>query len=225
MNTKNKLVASAAINFINGALSFIVLVWLIIEANVAVTEFTSTADIFKYFTVQSNVISGAVSIAFAVYAVMLIKGKIGEIPGFLYILRLLATTSVSLTMITVLVYLGPLFGYVFMLSRYNFFYHLLLPLLAIVSFLFFDITDKISFKQTFIALSHFGVYAIVYLSLVLTHIEDGAVPAAYDWYSFTYLGINAAFIIAAVLLVVTYAIAFGLWKVNAIVYKKQKPAV
>lgn len=63
----------------------------------------------KYFTIQSNLLSAAVS---AVFAVRTLRGGGRPVPDWLHGLRLVATTGVTLTCITVEVFLSPmLYGY------------------------------------------------------------------------------------------------------------------
>lgn len=223
MKRETKLIFSVIINLSVGVLTFLCLIWTIVEANTTNEYgYQSTLDIFKYFTIQSNLISGVVSIIFAVFALRVIKGKSPRIPSVAYVLRLVASAGVGLTMMTVMIYLGPVFGYGLMLSKAVFFYHLFLPLAAILSFIFFDTTDEIAFNKTFFGLLHFAIYAAFYLCVAYTHIVDGKVDLLYDWYAFTSFGIPASALIAVILGALIFGITVLLWKLNAVVHSKQK---
>ena len=223
MKKEMKLKISVIINLLIGFVTAGVMVWSVIDVNTSnVYKMSGTGELFKYFTIQSNVLSGIVSIIFAVFGIRKLKGVSSDIPTALYVMRLAATAGVSLTMTTVLVYLGPIFGYAFMLTHTNLFFHLLLPLSAIVSFVFFDTTDKISFRSTLFSLTHFALYAAFYLSVALSHVVNGKVDLIYDWYSFTTFGIPVSFAIAAVLGGVIYGFALLLRKLNSIVYRKER---
>ncbi len=52
---------------------------------------------FKYFTVDSNVFAGLVSLLYMIYLCLLNKGKIKKLPKYLNYLKLAATTGVTLT--------------------------------------------------------------------------------------------------------------------------------
>ncbi|MBO4837807.1 MAG: hypothetical protein J5493_00325 [Lachnospiraceae bacterium] len=83
---------------------------------------------FRFFTVLSNVFCAVTALLMCL------------LPDWqpAWLLKYLGTAAVALTMVTVLVYLGPAIGYGKLLARYDFFLHLFTPLLAIVSFCFFE---------------------------------------------------------------------------------------
>ena len=83
---------------------------------------------FRFFTVLSNVFCALAALILCLF------------PDWAsaWILKYVGTAAVSLTMITVLVYLGPAIGFKAMLKGGDFFMHLLTPLLAIVSFCVFE---------------------------------------------------------------------------------------
>ena len=53
---------------------------------------------FKYFTVDSNVFAGLVSLVYLIFLCLLAKGKIKSLPKWLNYLKLAATSGVTLTM-------------------------------------------------------------------------------------------------------------------------------
>ena len=94
---------------------------------------------FKYFTVDSNVFAGLISLAYVIYKFTDRGKKSTKLPKVFYILKLAATTGVTLTMIVTVFYLAPTSNGNFL--RYfinsNCFMHLITPLLCIISFIFY----------------------------------------------------------------------------------------
>ena len=80
------------------------------------------------------------------------------------------------------------------------------PVLAIISFVFFERRDKIKFNTTFLSVVPTILYAIVYtIMVVFVKPEYGGWP---DFYGFTFGGrMWAAPISAILILLVTFAIA------------------
>ena len=91
-----------------------------------------SAQILRYFTVLSNAFCALVSLALAIARLG------GAVPLPLLLLNYVGTHAVLLTLLTVLVFLGPQFGYKPLLSGPDFFLHLFCPLLALISYLAWD---------------------------------------------------------------------------------------
>ena len=172
---------------------------------------------FKFFTVDSNLFMGIVSLFFLIYEKKLIKGEIAEIPKGLYCLKLMATTSVMLTFVIVFIYLSPLVGSIYkMIMNSNLFFHLLIPLCSLITFVFFEKTDKLSFKYSFLGIVPTFLYALFYLINVLIHMENGTVSTQYDFYWFVQNGVWTSLIVIPIMLIITYIMSFVLWKFNRI---------
>ena len=90
------------------------------------------SHLMRYFTVLSNTFCALVSLALAIARLS------GAVPIPLLRLNYVATHAVTVTLLTVLVFLGPQFGYKSLFSGPDFFLHLLCPLLALISFLAWD---------------------------------------------------------------------------------------
>ena len=119
----------------------------------------------KYFTTLSNIFSAAVS---AIFAVRAARGA--GVPDWLHCLRLVATTSVTLTLLTVELFLAPaLYGYASMHVGANLWFHLVLPLLAIVSFCAFEADRPIPMRWTFVALAPMLLYGTCYYANLLVN--------------------------------------------------------
>ncbi|MCR4631593.1 MAG: hypothetical protein K5786_08160 [Treponema sp.] len=170
---------------------------------------------FKYFTVDSNVFAGLVSLVYLIFLCLLAKGKIKALPKWLNYLKLAATTGVTLTMMVTVFFLAPrttttYFAY-FMNS--NLFMHLLTPLLCIITFAFFE-PAKLSFAESLIGTCPMILYSIYYIPNILIHLENGKVLPEYDWYGFLFAGLNTIWFVIPLILLITWIFSICLWFVN-----------
>ena len=177
---------------------------------------SSRIGMFKFFTVDSNLLMGVVALIFAIKEYKILEGKIEDISTRYYILKLASTTSVSLTFIVVFAYLGPIskHGIYSMLQNSNLFFHLLIPVISIINFIAFEKTDKIKIKYSLYGLIPTVLYSIFYLTNVLIHMENGKVDPIYDWYWFVQNGVWSTIIILPLMWLISYFITFALWKIN-----------
>lgn len=181
---------------------------------------SSKIGIFKFFTVDSNVFIGIVSFIFVIYDIKLIKGRTDEIPKSIYIWKLIATTSVTLTLFVVLFYLGPIVGNMYlMFMNSNLFFHLLVPVLSIITFILFEKNSKLSLKHSFFGIVPVIIYGIVYFINIFIHTKNGIVSPIYDFYWFVQNGVWTVIIVIPVMIFITYTISFILWKLNRISLK------
>lgn len=173
-------------------------------------------SMFRFFTVDSNLLIGITSLIFAIQEIQLLKGKISEIPIKTYILKLMATTSVGLTFFVVFAYLGPISkgGILAMLMNSNLFFHLIIPVLSILNFAIFEKTNKLKFRYTLCGIIPTALYGIYYLANIFIHMENGKVSPIYDWYWFVQNGVWTAIIVVPMLFTITYIISLILWKIN-----------
>ena len=149
----------------------------------------------KYFTIQSNLLSAVVSAACVVFY---LRKPDKPLPGLLHGMRLVATTGVALTFVTVEAFLSPaLYGYASMHAGANLWFHLVLPLLAIVSFCVFEADRPLSVRWTFAAIVPMALYGVGYLANILAN----GIPGN-DWYGFTAWGMERTPIVFAVMALV-----------------------
>ena len=176
----------------------------------------SNIEMFKFFTVDSNLLMGIISLIFLIYDYMVIKEKIKEIPKVLYVLKLTATVGVTLTFLTTVFYLAPFAGGDFFeyFKNSNLFFHLLVPVLSIIAFIFFEKTNSLDRKSTFIGIIPMLIYAVYYLVNVLVHFKNGKVDFAYDWYLFAKGGYNSIIIVFIFMILITYLISCLLCYLN-----------
>ena len=135
--------------------------------------------IFRYFTVDSNILCAA-SCIFSL--VQTLRGnKTGSKPVMLF--RYAGTSAVTVTMMTVLLFLGPVHGYASMFSGWNLWLHLIGPLLSILSFVWLERDGTFPEKKhLLISMLPLIGYGIVYLAMtVILGREKGGWP---DFYGF-----------------------------------------
>lgn len=171
---------------------------------------------FKFFTVDSNIFMGIAALILAIEEYKLLNGKIKEIDIHKYILKLMATAGVGLTFFTVFLYLGPISdgGIYSMLLNSNLFFHLIIPVLSIINFIFFENTDKLKIKHSLYGLIPMILYSVFYMINVFMHVENGNVAVEYDWYWFVQNGIWSCIIVIPVIFIFTFLISLGLYKFN-----------
>lgn len=181
---------------------------------------TSKMGMFKFFTIDSNIFMGITSFIFIIYERKVMKDEIKEVPKGIYILKLMATTSVTLTFVIVFSYLGPIAGSMYkMIMNSNLFFHLLIPLLSMITFILFEKNNKLSFKYSFFGLIPIIIYAFFYLINILIHIENGTVSPVYDFYWFVQNGVWTAIIVIPLMMIISYIISISLWKLNRVKVK------
>lgn len=171
---------------------------------------------FRFFTVDSNLVMGIIAIIFIIKEIEFLRGKIEYIPTIMYILKLIGTVAVSLTFVVTFGYLAQIAegGALALIQNSNLFFHLLVPVFSIITFAFFEKTDKLKFRYSFLGVSSALIYAIYYLTNVLTHLENGKVSSEYDFYWFVQGGIWQIFVILPLILGITYGISVLLWRLN-----------
>ncbi len=177
---------------------------------------TSGLSVFKFFTVDSNIFMGIIAILFARQERKIISGKIKEIPISYYLFKFMATVSVTLTFLTVFIYLGGIAegGLISLLQNSNLFFHLIVPVLSVLTFTVFEKNNKIKANYIVCSLIPMLLYAIYYIINVIVHFENGTISPKYDWYRFMKDGMKGIYYVAPTILVSTLAIGIVLWVLN-----------
>lgn len=171
---------------------------------------------FKYFTVDSNVFAGIISLVYLVIKLSPSGRKSLKISKVLYVLKLAAVTGVTLTMMVTVFFLAPrttttYFDY---FKNSNFFMHFLTPVLCIISFVFFEPVEKASFPVSFAGIIPMVLYGFYYIPNVFLHLENGKPTHAYDWYGFLDGGMNTIWFVVPVVLLITWFFSVALWALN-----------
>lgn len=169
----------------------------------------------RFFTVLSNLF---VMLAAAIMLVYNFKNVIGDkyvFPRWAVAVKFVATTAVAVTFVTVVVFLAPAYaiigkGYFKMFVNNNLFMHLLTPLLAIFSFVFFEHVPKLKFSKVWLTLIPTALYSVVYFVMVVLVTEENG--GWIDFYNFTFGGHNWAIPLSAIgMLLMTFLLGLALW--------------
>lgn len=208
MKKKISLILNIAIVILTIFASFIMFTGIKITNGAEPILETTKLGMFKFFTVDSNLFMGLVALLFVIKNKSLTKN--------MYRLKLMSTTSVTLTLLVVLAYLAPISqgGLKSMLQNSNLFFHLIIPVLSIINFTIFEKTNKLKIKDTLYGLIPTIIYAILYVINLIIHIENNKISPIYDWYWFAQNGLLQAILTAITIIITTYIITLILWKLN-----------
>ena len=159
-------------------------------------------SLFYFFTTLSNVLCALASLAVAT------AWASGGLPFGVLLLKYAGTAAVSVTMLTVLFFLGPTTKeWKLLLSGEQLLLHLVCPLLAIVSFLFFEKTAMPAWTIA-VGTAPVVLYAILYWYKVVH------VPAPRGWNDFYGFNRNGKWPVSVGAMILAAAlIAFLLWLV------------
>ena len=105
---------------------------LVAAAVAAHARHSPLPQVLRYFTAQSNVLCALASLAVAAARLG------GSVPAPVLLFKYVGTVSVLVTLLTVLVFLGPQYGYKPLFSGPDLWLHLICPLLALFSWLLWD---------------------------------------------------------------------------------------
>lgn len=117
--------------------------------------------VLRYFTVLSNLLCAAACLAVAAARLS------GRVPAGILLFKFVGTAAVTVTLMTVLLFLGPkLYGFKLLFSGPDLWLHLVCPALAIVSLLAWDKQDM-PFGAVFLGILPVLLYGGLYLYKVI----------------------------------------------------------
>ena len=158
--------------------------------------------LFRYFTTLSNVFCAIASL------IVVICRLCGSLPLWALLLKYVGTAAVTVTMLTVFLFLGPTsHDWKGLLTKAELFLHLICPLLAIVSFLFFE---KTAMPAWTIAIGSLPVpvYGALYMYKVIY------APEEKRWEDFYGFNRGGKWVISVILMTAAGAlIALALWAI------------
>ena len=129
---------------------------------------------FEYYTEDSNLLALISSFLFIIYLL-----KKNRIPRWLQVFKYMTTICLAITFVVVLTVLGPLnnFDYSFLLfSKPLFIQHLVCPILAFITFIYFDEIKPLSIIDNIIGLFITLLYSLVLIALNIFEIVSGPYP-------------------------------------------------
>ena len=129
---------------------------------------------FKYYTQDSNLFLMFTSLLYVIS--LLICDK--KIPHFVSLLKYAATTSVVITFLTVVTILAPVMGgyRAMLLDGTMLIHHLICPIFAFVTFVFFEKHNLNGLKDALISMIFTCLYGVVAVTLNVLKIMDGPYP-------------------------------------------------
>ncbi len=151
----------------------------------------------RYFTVLSNEFCGIVSL---LWIVRTVRGK-----TFPALLKLMAVSGVGLTFAIVAFFLAPMNPQLNLYQGGNLWFHLIVPVTAMIEFLILD-TKRLPVKQTLIAAIPSLIYGLGYLINILIN-GRGEWPNTNDWYGFLTWGYPIGFLIFGFIFLMHWGIA------------------
>ena len=138
---------------------------------------SSGIENFKFYTVLTNVFCGIIASVFLVFKIL--KKDTEKIRA----LKLAAVVGVAITFAVVAFMFGPLYGFLQFYKRGNLYFHLLLPVTAMIEFIVVR-RKKMPFRYAVYAAVPTLIYAIGYLLNILINGIGGAWPDTNDFYGF-----------------------------------------
>ena len=108
----------------------------------------------RFFTILSNLFAGI--------AAFLVAITLTRSPYWIWLAKYVAACSVTVTFLTVMVFLGPALGFKAMLSGRDFYLHLCGPLLTLLSFVFLERFYTLPFSTALLGVIPVIVYGLVY---------------------------------------------------------------
>lgn len=145
----------------------------------------------RYFTHLSNIYAAVCAVVMVFFCVKNIINDEYYFPKWALVLKHTGTVAISVTFITVVFFLAPYasalgMGFLFLFEENCFFVHLINPIAAIVSYLWFERGGDIKLKDSLFGIIPTILYSIVYfIMVVFIGEENGGWP---DFYGFTFGG-------------------------------------
>ena len=161
---------------------------------------------FKYYTVLSNVFCALTSL---VCVIFMLARKDRSLPVPLYLLHLAGSCVVSVTLIVVIIFLGPTMGFGNMFVGVCFWLHLFAPVLSIISQMLLRPQKEIRLRSTVFAVVPTILYGAVYIIVNAVNWTGKSNPVT-DMYGFLRWGwaIGAMLLVAICLINWLVAVLF-----------------
>ena len=218
LKMKAKKVLSLTFTFVAVMLSVIGLVLYYSDANFIVSSITS----YLPFTVNSNIFLVIVGLLFLIIGIIdLVEGK--AMPQWIMQLKLAVTTLISVTFLTVIFYIAPLWRItdinIIAYQGANLFLHILAPIVAIFGFCLFDVETKIKWRWTSLLPLLVVIYGVVYGVLLITSRD-----LSLDIYNFVHeegksFDVFRMIVFILIMLVGTFGLTNLWWSLNLASFK------
>ena len=179
----------------------VLLAALVVFASLGHAKKAPLKVVLRFFTALSNLLCALAALVVAVCRLG------GELPYWAGVLKYAGTAAVTVTMLTVLFFLGPTIGYKKLLTGPDLWLHLVCPLLAIVSLLLWDKPDM-PFGAVIFGTLPVVLYGAMYVYRVLY------APEARRWKDFYGFNRGGKWPISlAAMLVGAFLVSVVLWRI------------
>lgn len=137
---------------------------------------------FNLFTTDSNILCGVSALVMAVFEIRLMKIK-KTIPKWAFILKYTGTCALAVTFFTVIFFLGPSTNFMEMVfGGTSIYMHFLGPIIAFVSFCFFETSKPLSMPVSLMGIIPTALYGAWYCTEVVFITESNG--GWMDFYGF-----------------------------------------
>ena len=177
----------------------------------------------KFFTVLSNLLLGFSSLLYAICLVRCRRGAASQMPRPVHVLKYVATSAVGLTFATVMGFLGPVFGFETMFTGANLWFHLVIPVAALLEFCIFDDAHELHLRDNLLAMLPTAIYGLGYVANILVN-GVGQGPTSNDWYGFAIWGLDKMPVVFAIMAAVAFLLALVIRLANARIALRGRPA-
>ena len=173
-------------------------------------------EMFKFFTVDSNILMGIASLFYCFDARNVLWENKNKNSHFVSLLKLMGTVGVSLTFLVTAFFLAPTSQYPFWFfyQNSNLFFHFIVPVLSVVSLIFFEKKHSFHFFDTFLGILPIFIYSIFYIINVFLHIQNGNVSFQYDFYGFLRGGLNTIGFVIMIVYFISYFMSLVFYFIN-----------
>lgn len=146
----------------NGAV-FFATAFCIAQRHLKKNEEESELGYYRYFTVESNLFGALCALISAFFAFRTLQSGVPTAPVWAACLKYMATAALTLTFLTVALYLVRVYGAAAMYQRHNLWMHLLTPLFSLVSFLIFDQNPALPLWMILLGMIPTAIYGGIYV--------------------------------------------------------------
>ena len=171
----------------------------------------------KYFTVLSNIFAALAAVFW------IISHNTGKLYRAAEAVKFVSAVSVALTFTTVVVFLGPLYGYPKMFTGPNLWYHLIVPIAAMLEIILFQ-EHVPSLRLCALSVVSPLLYGTAYAVNILAN-GTGTPPTTNDWYGFVTWGIPIGLVIFIAICAVTFGLACLLRLLNRFFCVTERDAI
>lgn len=179
--------------------------------------------LFRFYTKDSNILLFIASIITFIYLLLEVVYKKKIMPKWTKVLKYVSVCTVTLTFVTVVLVLSPMYDdgnalWMMLFDGTMLYYHTICPMLAIVSFLFFEENYCMNIKSTLYGVIPTFAYAAVVFPLNILKIMVGPYPFLFVYEQPWYMSI----IWSIVMLGGSYLLAYLLYFFKKTLNKKEK---